>query len=167
MKRGSPGGFGLRASLFLCYNGSMTVERQIIISALGEHMQEKIRYGDPALGWDGDPWLTLAHNKLEDRLQIWVEDPGRPAVLVMQTPPLYEMDHPPSVEELCIKLRDHDLRKISVEKIMERVDAANEANRKRIADEHQDTQAAALEKVYWHVGKEIGEYRPVMGGIAT
>jgi hypothetical protein len=138
--------------------------RALVINALGDHLQEKIRYGDPTIGWSGDPWLTLSHNKLEDRYQIWVEDPGRPAVLVMQTSPLYEMDHPPSIEELCIKLRDHDLRKISMEKIMQRVDDHNAAVEKAAQEKGFQAQAAAMEKAAWYVGREVGEYRPVIGG---
>lgn len=115
----------------------------------------------PEIGWDGDPWLTLAYNRLEDRLEIWQEDPGREPVCVMRSKPLDQ--GVPSTVELCMHLRDHDLRKISEDMIQARVDRENEENQARIAAEHLDRQVAAMEKVYWAVGRDTDNYKPVIG----
>jgi len=137
------------------------IRRELAVAAVGEHLQEKIRYGYPEIGWDGDPWLTLAYNKLEDRYEIWYTQPGYEPVAVMRSKP-FGKGRPPSVEELCEHLRNHDLRKIAADKILSRVDDHNAAVQKALQDRYHDQQAAALEKVYWHVGREIGEYRPVV-----
>ena len=143
---------------------SPDIRAELAHAALGEHYQDKIRYGDPSIGWDGDPWLTLAYNKLENRYEIWVEDPGRDPVCVMQTKPFHELDGAPSITELCIKLRDHDLRKISVDVILKRIDEHNAAREAEVAAHHEQTQMAAMEKVYWDVGKQTDNYKPVIGG---
>lgn len=122
-------------------------------------MQHKIRYGYPEVGWDGDPWATLCYNKLLDCFELWYEKDT--PVILMRSQPGKKL---PSLEELCIHLRDHDLHKWSAHAILNRVDKHNEAVQKAIQDKYHSQQAAALEKVYWHVGREIGEYRPVIGG---
>ena len=142
------------------------IRRELAIAALGEHHQKYIREGMPEVGWDGDPWLTLAYNKLEDRMEIWQEDPGRDPVCVMRSKPLDE-NGVPSIQELCVHLASHDLRKIASGMIEKRIDDHNAAVEKAAQERGFQEQAAALEKVYWHVGKEIGEYRPVIGGFGS
>lgn len=138
------------------------IRHELAIAALGEHHQKYIREGMPEVGWDGDPWLTLAYNKLQDRMEIWVEEPGRDPVCVMRSKSLDE-NGVPSIQELCVHLANHDLRKIAVEQVIKRIDDHNEAVEQAVRDAHFDRQAAALEKVYWSVGKATGDYRPVIG----
>lgn len=142
------------------------IRHELAVTAVGEHYQEFIRNGMPAVGWDGDPFLTLAYNKLQNRFEVWVEDPGREPVCVMRTKPFGE-GKAPSVQELCIKLRDHDLRKLSADMITKRIDDHNAKVEQAARDKGHQEQAEALSKVYWHVGREMGEYRPVIGGFDT
>lgn len=142
------------------------IRHELAVAAVGEHLQEPVRNGMPAIGWSGDPWLTLAYNKLADRYEIWIEDPGRDPVCVLRSKPFTE-NGVPSVQELCTHLRDHDLRKITAHQVEKRVDAHNAAVEKAVRDRGHDQQAAALERVYWHAGRELGEYRPVIGGFSS
>ena len=137
------------------------IRRELAVAALGEHHQQKIREGMPEIGWDGDPWLTLCYNKLEDRLEVWQEDPGREPVCVMRSKPLVQ--GAPSIIELCMHLRDHDLRKIATSTIEARIDQENEENQARVAAEHFDQQVEAMQKVYWAVGRDTDNYKPVIG----
>lgn len=136
------------------------IRHELEVAAVGEHHQTYIRQGLPEVGWDGDPWLTLAYNKLQDRYEVWIEDPGKDPICVMRSRPFSE--GVPSIHELCIKLRDHDLRKLSEKQILKRIDDHNAAVQKAVQDKGFQEQAAALEKVYWAVGKDTGNYRPVI-----
>lgn len=138
------------------------IRHEIDVAAVGEHIQSYIRHGLPEVGWDGDPWLTLAYNKLQDRYEVWVEDPGREPVCVMRTGPFSENGEP-SVHELCIKLASHDLRKIAVEQVLKNIDDHNERVQAEAAYQGQQKQQEALAKVYWEVGKATGEYKPTFG----
>lgn len=137
------------------------IRHELMVAAVGEHLQAPIRNGMPEVGWDGDPWLTLAYNKLQDRFEIWVEMPGRDPVCVMRSKPFHE-NGVPSVQELCVHLANHDLRKLSEHQIMKRVDDHNAKVEAAAREKGLQEQAAALEKVYWHVGKATGEYKPVI-----
>jgi len=139
------------------------IRHELEVAAVGDHHQAYIRKGLPEVGWDGDPYLTLAYNKLEDRFEIWVEDPGRDPRCVMRSGS-FTMYGTPSIHELCIHLRDHDLRKRSVNEVLLDLDRHNRATEKRAQDKGLQEQAAALEKVYWAVGREVGEYKPTFGG---
>jgi len=115
----------------------------------------------PEVGWSGDPWLTLAYNKLEDRMEVWSEMPGRTPYCALRSAPLSE--GVPSKTELCRHLAEHDLHVFSAAQIEKRVDDHNLANEQRIAEKGFQKQAEALEKVYWSVGKDTGEYKPTFG----
>lgn len=137
------------------------IRREIAIAALGEHHQKAIREGMPEVGWSGDPWLTLAYNKLEDRLEIWSTIPGRDPYCALRSRPLSE--GVPSSQELCRHLAEHDLHNFSIEQIQKRIDRHNMENEARIAAKGFQKQAEALEKVYWAVGKDTDNYKPTFG----
>ena len=138
------------------------IRHELAVAAVGEHLQQYIKEGMPTVGWDGDPWLTLAYNKLMDRYEIWVEDPGRDPACVMRSKPFGD-GQAPSIAELCMHLAAHDLRKIAESHVLARIDKHNSAVEKAVRDKGFQEQAAALEKIYWAVGKEIGESKPVWG----
>lgn len=117
----------------------------------------------PEVGWEGDPFLTLAYNKLMDRYEIWVEMPGRDPQCVMRSKSFKDTEIP-SVQELCRHLAAHDLRKISEDMILKRIDDHNLGVQADAAAKGHDTQVEALSKVYWEVGHATGEYKPVIGG---
>tara|TARA_R110000824_G_scaffold37452_1_gene114920 strand:- start:24 stop:467 length:444 start_codon:yes stop_codon:yes gene_type:complete len=142
-------------------NNAPDIRHELEIAAVGEHLQRYIREGLPTAGWDGDPWLTLAYNKLEDRYEVWVEDPGRSPKCVLRSKPFSRGE--PSIQELCIHLRDNDLRKKSVDDVLAAVDAHNAATERKARESGFQAQAAALEKVYWSVGKATGDYKPTFG----
>lgn len=142
------------------------IRHELAVAQVGEHLQYPITHGMPEVGWDGDPWLTLAYNKLQDRYELWIEDPGRDPQCVMRSKPFSEAGAP-SVQELCRKLAENDLRKMSEAQVLKRIDDHNLQVQARAAEKGLQEQAQALEKVYWSVGREIGEYRPVIGGFDT
>ncbi len=45
----------------------------------------KLKLGDPALGWEGDPALQLAYNRQTDRIELWREVGDGMSVLVLQS----------------------------------------------------------------------------------
>ncbi len=137
------------------------IRHELAVAAVGEHLQDYVRTGLPEVGWEGDPFLTLAYNKLQDRYEIWVEMPGRDPQCVMRSKPFSE--GVPSIQELCQKLADNDLRKISEDQVLKRIDDHNLKVEADAAERGFQEQAAALQEVYWHVGREVGEYRPVFG----
>lgn len=137
------------------------IRHELSVAAVGGHHQKYIREGLPEVGWSGDPWLTLAYNRLEDRWEIWLEDPGRDPQKIMQSKPFFEGI--PSVHELCAKLAEGDLRKRTTKDVLADIDKHNAKLEADIAQAHRDRQNAALEKVYWHVGKAMGEYKPFWG----
>lgn len=140
------------------------IRHELETAAVGEHLQHYIRNGMPEVGWDGDPFLTLTYNRLEDRYELWQQDPGREPVCVMRSQTFSDKGHVPSIHELCIHLAAHDLRKIAEGQILKRIDDHNARIEQEARERGFQEQAAALEKVYWHVGREVGEYRPVVGG---
>lgn len=137
------------------------IRHELAIAALGEHHQKYIREGMPEVGWDGDPWLTLAYNKLEDRMEIWLQEPGKEPVCIMRSKTLTE-NGAPSIQELCVHLASHDLRKIAMSQVLKRIDDHNAAVQKAAQEKGFQEQAAAMEKVFWSVGRASGEYRPVI-----
>lgn len=142
------------------------IRHELAVAAVGEHLQSYIRGGLPEVGWDGDPWLTLAYNKLQDRYEIWVEDPGQDPVCVMRSKTFTD-NGVPSIQELCIHLANHDLRKLSTAMIEKRIDEHNLKVQAEAQERGLQEQAEALSKAYWYVGREIGEYRPVVAGFSS
>ena len=142
-------------------NTPESLRSHLEVTAVGEHLQHYIRYGVPEIGWDGDPWLTLAYNKLEDRYEIWQEDPGREPVCVMRSKP-FHTNGVPDIHELCIKLRDHDLRKLATHQIEKRVDDANYKRQMEVQEYEKERQYEALHRVAWEIGRAEGDYRPVI-----
>lgn len=124
-------------------------------TAAGEAMQTMLREGVPEIGWDGDPWLTLCWNKLELRFEVWDEKDERPR-LVYRSRQLPDSGELLDIYQLCAHLRDHDLRKNDIDAVLKRMDAKNDALLAKDRARHFDQQCAAIEKVYWHVGRDQG-----------
>ena len=124
-------------------------------SAVGGDMQHMLTYGIPEIGWNGDPWITLCWNKLESRWEIWStrDEP----YCVHRSRPMHQRELP-NIFELCAHLRDHDLHKVKVEDVLDRVDKHNDKLIKEQQTKVKEAQVEALEKVYWHVAKEVGHH---------
>ena len=131
------------------------VKDMIRTSAVGEFMQQCLTEGVPEIGWDGDPWLTLCWNKLELRYEVWDERPERPR-LVYRTRQFASSEELPDIYQLCAHLRDHDLRKRTVDDIIRDMDRKNDAIGAADRDKYFQQQCAALEKVYWAAGRDQG-----------
>ena len=143
---------------------SPDIRHELDHAAVGEAWQSRIRFGDDSIGWEGDQALTLVFNSLEDRFEVWFEPIGHEPKCVLRSQPMWQTGRLPSIQELCIHLRDNDLKYRSIDDVTAAVDQHNAAVEKAARDKGFQKQAEALEKVYWHAGRDMGEYRPVIGG---
>jgi len=139
------------------------IRDQIAASAVGEHLQKRLREGDPTLGWAGDPWLTLCWNKLESCWEVWDERPERPVRVKRSITLLTPAIGQEQIVQLLIHLRDHDFRNFSIEEQIERIDKHNESV--EAAQHYASSQKTleSLEKVYWGAAKDLGEKNPFAG----
>ena len=107
-----------------------------------ERIVQKLHYGDPTLGWEGDPRLALYHNR-----DHWVlerlEADGAQRV-VCRSKPGVSLD-----ERLILRLMEHDHRRG-----FDPNDLPSEYSDQ--SDEDLEAQAAdGLARVYHEVGKQI------------
>ncbi len=128
---------------------------QIRTSSVGGAMQMMLTEGVPEIGYDGDPFITLCYNKLEQRFEIWSTKFPEPQC-VHRSQPWTNKKALPDIFQLCAHLRDHDLHKVAMSDILKRIDDQNAAVRKEANEVAFQSQCQALEKAYWHVEKEIG-----------
>tara|TARA_X000000368_G_scaffold417698_1_gene414838 strand:+ start:6157 stop:6576 length:420 start_codon:yes stop_codon:yes gene_type:complete len=126
-------------------------------TAVGGAMQEMLTYGVPEIGWSGDPWITLCWNKLESRWEIWSER-GEEPVCVHRSVPMVDDNKLPNIYQLCAHLRDHDLHKVGEKEILRRVDSHNATVEKERGKAAKERAIESLQKVYWHVAKEVGHH---------
>ena len=117
----------------------------------GEHYQRLLREGWNH--WKGDRSLTLAYNRLMDRLEVWYEFPGQKPGLVCS------IDRESfDIHKLCHQLYLGDPRERHhldrIKEIEAREDAA-EAEKQKAFEE---AQAAHTDRVRWAVRKDTGNH---------
>ncbi len=110
-----------------------------------------LQEGDPTIGWEGDPYLSLYRCLITDKWEVWDEYSGEPH-LVAAMP----ASRTPNMVQLCAKLRDGDLRKVTTEDVMKRVDAENKAVKKAVDAAGQDRLNDAAVKVHWALSRADG-----------
>lgn len=123
---------------------------------MGEHIQQRVQYGIPEIGWDGDPWVSLYYNKLEDTWEVWDDyDPDHP-VLIARRPAATLGRVEDAVVQLCIGLRDHDFRKYSAAQIAERTIQHNERLRAEQERQKEERRLAASDRLAHALRKDLG-----------
>lgn len=120
------------------------IRKRVESEALGEHLQARVRHPDPIIGWEGNPWFTVARNVLLDRLEIWYEKPGEEQ-MVCHAP----LDPPPDIGELLVGLMEWgDEKRTPIETRMARMDAHNDkimADRNKEIDDELEEAGDRLE----------------------
>jgi len=134
-----------------------SINDMVYHSAVGGAMQEMLTHGIPEIGWSGDPWITLCWNKLECRWEIW-STKDDPPICVHRSVPVVDTSTLPNIYQLCAHLRDHDLHKIGEKEILRRIDKHNTEVEIKRGTPAREKAVEALQKVYWHVAKEVGHH---------
>lgn len=97
----------------------------------------KLKLGDPAFGWEGDPALQLAYNRQTDRIELWREVGDGMSVLVLQSKPGQRV-----VDMNLIKfLVTHDAQR--GHNVANEIEAHNDARFAELAQQH----AARMEEI--------------------
>lgn len=112
-----------------------------------------LRDGDPTVGWTGDDTLSLWHNTILDRWELWRRgDLDAEATLVCTAP-----GHRMPGKELLRALAEHDTRHVDV---VARVEAANAAHAKAEHDKLMEHAGALGDKLAWALAKDLDEPAP-------
>lgn len=116
-----------------------------------EHLDitNRLRGGDPTLGWAGDEGLTLCRNVKEGRWEVWrrCEDGEARLVLTKRGQQL-------KFDQLLRMLGQADSRHRDVLGEMDAHNAAVEREQQREFDDHHE---AAGDKLAWALGRDLGE----------
>jgi hypothetical protein len=129
-------------------------EQMLARELAGEHIQQRIHYGIPEIGWDGDPWLSLYYNKLQDAYEVW--DEKDEPVLIARRPAETMGRIEEAVVQLCVGLRDHDFRKFSAEQIAKRVSDHNDRIRAEESRRLAERREAASDRLAHALRKDLG-----------
>jgi hypothetical protein len=113
---------------------------------------DKLRDGDPTLGWEGDPTLSLVLNTQEGVWELWRQNAERhdaPPVKIATCPNKGMMPG----DELIRAVMSWDSRRHNR---YQQIENENASLMKRRNDEfHEDMQAAG-EKLHWALSKDLG-----------
>lgn len=110
--------------------------------------------GHPTLGWEGDPQLALF--RIEgNRWEIARLENGRYNT-VCRSKPNAKLDL-----GVIIRLIEADSHRKTHLQMLEEINKHNAVIQKDLDDHFHGRTAEALEKVYWGVGKDLGERRQV------
>ena len=128
---------------------------------MADHYIDMIRKPKPELGWSGDPFLVLAFHEIENRWELWRNEPERNNpdrhVMVARGPIGQDLNEQ-AVVLLIRHLVEIDTHRSgnSAEAQLEKVMRKNaELDRQREA-EFVDQTADALGKFYYEAGKTLG-----------
>ena len=122
---------------------------------------DQIRFGKPELGWSGDPALSLAFHRIENRWELWRHEPepGLPErhVIVARGPVGQDINED-AINLLIRRLVEMDTHRAgnSAEDIVERVLRNNAKLDARKEREAVEQTSDALAKFYFEAGKTFG-----------
>lgn len=94
------------------------------ISAITGRLQEVVQKGNPDVGWEGDLYLVVEHNRQTDRLQVW-DTVYDPAQLVLSKP--YDGVAALDTKSLCTKLKEAQFKGQGAQSVVNRLEARNAA----------------------------------------
>lgn len=134
---------------------------------LGEQYQRALTNPDPTLGWQGDPDLVLAHNRLLDRWEIWREEAWfdvasetwQTGHLIIGSGPASGKLSIPGILKGLVE-RDTRVQDQSHARAMDQHFKDLDAETKRRDDEFFEKLAPVQEKLAWHMAKESGDLSP-------
>lgn len=117
----------------------------------GDHdadIADKLRNGDPALGWEGDPELRLVRNAVEGRWEVWRRTPlGHDSLVCTRGG-----DRLPG-DDLIRALIAADSRRHDR---LAQIEAANAARQKARDDEWSDRNLDTADKLAHAIGQDLG-----------
>ena len=128
---------------------------------MANHYVDWLRYGKPEMGWSGDPMLSLAFHRIENRWELWRNEPvaGQPDrhILVAKGPVGADLNDD-AVNLLIMNLvrSDTHARGNSAEDIVENVLKTNEKLEKDRETAAMEETSDALAKFYTEAGKVLG-----------
>jgi len=112
---------------------------RVASTAVGEHLQRKIKYGDPDTGWEGDPFLTLCY--IDGYWEIWDGHLSPPDLVARKKADGSEIN----TRALTEGLRNSSLKRNSMREIQARI------------EEHNEKLEAAAEKARQQLVRETAE----------
>jgi len=124
---------------------------QVANRAVGEHLQRRIREGDPETGWLGDPFLVLTYDP-DDYWRIWDTVNGRPDLVAQKKADGSELN----AKALTAGLAKADLRRQSVGEILDRTVKHNEYINEQADKAQRDKIAEQADRVAFELRKDIG-----------
>jgi hypothetical protein len=131
---------------------------------IADRLIEPIRRGKPELGWSGDPLLAISFHRIEQRWELWRNEPvpGNPDrhVLIARGPVGQDINED-AINILISKLVQMDTHRAgnsaaAIDAAVDRENARLEASRERQAV---DATGDALAKFYYEAGKAMGVTR--------
>jgi hypothetical protein len=126
-----------------------TMNNGVMVEMQGDVL-DMLRFGYAPLGWEGDPRLTLAYNRVEDRIELWrEEDDGEFRIVTRSRPGMRTVDM-----NLVKFLVDHDRQRgFDPQK------AVDDHNEKILKHNYEKTQGAideAADRLHGALRKDIG-----------
>jgi len=116
---------------------------------------DRLHYGDPTLGWEGDERLALYRTEDHRWLLVRFEEDGSESIVCRSGPDT------PLDRSLIIRLIQHDARRgQDGEAVLARVLDHNDRLEEERTQTLVDDLVGARERVDWEIGKELGEHRP-------
>lgn len=113
--------------------------QRVADTAVGEHLQRKIKYGDTDTGWEGDPFLTLTY--VDGYWEIWDVHLSPPDLVARKKADGSELN----TRALTEGLRNSSLKRQSIREIQSRI------------DDHNDQLERAAEKARQDMVREVTE----------
>lgn len=127
--------------------------RRAHLERMSDHWQQRLAYGDPDVGWDGDRSLVLYIHRLTDTVEVWYEVLDQKPVLVFKMP-LEDWD----IKKACARLAKADARKRTAFDVIAEVDKHNEKVQAEIDYQKEQALESATEKMLWAVRKDDGHH---------
>lgn len=139
------------------YNRKRLVNESLRARELGTEWQKALREGVPEIGWDGDPWLTLAYNQIEHKFEVWDEKPAENSPVIVAGWPADQ--GPESVLALCSILRDYSLKHRTAADVVKEVIDHNDAIKAELDKQQKEATRESAERVAHGLRSVLGEPR--------
>lgn len=138
----------------------MTTLQEIIrrehLDLMGHEFQRVVREGHASVGWEGDPWLSVYYNKLQDCYEVWDEyDPNKPRIEIRSKPGSASQRQLDGIA-LAVMLVESDLRRKDMRTRIQEIEDHNERLERSIQRAHNERRAEAAERVLHALVKDVG-----------
>lgn len=123
---------------------------RVAVTAVGEHIAAKIKFGDPDTGWAGDPFLVLTYDP-DGYYRVWDTVGEEPYLVCQKWSDGRELD----TRSLTTGLRNASFANRTIDEIVDD-QFANNAAVDAAADKAQREQIAyEAERIAFQLGKEL------------